>query len=840
MFKVKEEQNSSEKEPSYMGALNDTSTQHKCEGFQLAGQEENLECGLKEILYELIQAPRPTVDDMLIAGSDMAEFNKPKWVLIFIEDSWNEEPCIDVHQVGDEREVEVLRNFNWLPSELITDDGVLPKRGAKEMKIEKQSSKFIKPLVSTPPEFRHYKLGFIDEFAVPSNVGVVLFFPTKYDHNPNFFSRLENSLEKTLTRLYPLAGRYVEEIHSIDCNDQGSEFIHAKVNIKLQDILGSKEDVLFIDEFIPSSLGAAYHLDNSLPATQVTTFECGGVALGVSATHKIIDSSTLCTFINEWAVMNREENETEFNGPGFNSSSLFPARDLSSIPVLPISDCTIKNYIRKKFSFSESFISNMKAKAMANRKESNFRLSKVQLVSAVIWKALNSVDQAIHKSTSLETIKELADILSDSVNKTITNFSKVDHNSEEGQTIVLNTLLPMTNVGELINSILLSSWCKFPFYEADFGYGQPTLVSPGTSPYKNATQLMDDAGGNGIKAYLFLEAVDVPLFKATLLSVDLNEPKDSSKTDKAAQNGHTPKSLTLEIHHGGWFTPTPSRSYIGGQVSSVNVVDIDEFCLHDLKDMVVKLGYGIEDLMYCHFLIPSLGLDYNLHSLNVDADVLEMSKYVKDYKIILVYVKHGSSIFVIPKKGVSIALNNHLRKGPLEIDSSPDVNKTLTHMCHLNLTKEWEQPSSYVEAPIIVECAEDPFEELDDLLGKYIHIEKQITRNEITVQVSSVNVVDIDEFCLHDLKDMVVKLGYGIEDLMYCHFLIPSLGLDYNMHSLNVDANVLEMSKYVKDYKIILVYVKHGSSNVDTSMFDSSPDVNKTLTPTCHLNLTKE
>nr|GEW97020.1 reverse transcriptase domain-containing protein [Tanacetum cinerariifolium] len=33
----------------------------------------------------------------------------------------------DVHQVGDEREVEVLRSFNWPPSELITEDGVLPK-----------------------------------------------------------------------------------------------------------------------------------------------------------------------------------------------------------------------------------------------------------------------------------------------------------------------------------------------------------------------------------------------------------------------------------------------------------------------------------------------------------------------------------------------------------------------------------------------------------------------------------------------------------------------------------------------------------------------------------------
>ncbi|GJZ64595.1 hypothetical protein Tco_0621016, partial [Tanacetum coccineum] len=184
------------------------------------------------------------------------------------------------------------------------------------------------------------------------------------------------------------------------------------------------------------------------------------------------------------------------------------------------------------------------------------------------------------------------------------------------------------------------------------------------------------------------------------LSFDLNVPKDSSNTDEAAQNNKNivhfrgnPKSVTFEIHHGGCFTPTPSRSYVGGHVSSVNVVDIDEFCLHDLKDMVVKLGYGVADLSYYYFLRPRLGLDYGLHPLNVDADVLEMAKYVKDYKIILVYVEHessnvDSSIFVTPKKGVTIAVDNHLRKAPIEIDSNPDVNRNLTPMCHRNLTKE--------------------------------------------------------------------------------------------------------------------------------------------------------
>ncbi|GJV13632.1 hypothetical protein Tco_1355173 [Tanacetum coccineum] len=209
------------------------------------------------------------------------------------------------------------------------------------------------------------------------------------------------------------------------------------------------------------------------------------------------------------------------------------------------------------------------------------------------------------------------------------------------------------------------------------------------------------------------------------LSVDLNEPKDSSKTDKVAQNGRTPKSLTLEIHHGGWFTPTPSRSFIGGHVSSVNVVDIDEFCL-----------------------------DYGLHSLNIDADVLEMSKYVKDYKIILVYVERGSSIFVTPKKGVS--------------SKSLSIGEVMK-----NLSKK--QPFSSMEALIVVECAEDPFEELDDLLGEYAHIGKQITGNEITG------------------KQMVVHVGNSstVDDVLELEMLFKTEGVGHvgKFKEVEVDAD---------------------------------------------------
>ncbi|GJW91140.1 hypothetical protein Tco_0168693 [Tanacetum coccineum] len=250
------------------------------------------------------------------------------------------------------------------------------------------------------------------------------------------------------------------------------------------------------------------------------------------------------------------------------------------------------------------------------------------------------------------------------------------------------------------------------------------------------------------------------------LSVDLNEPKDSSKTDKAAQNVVYPN--VTNIGNPPWrvvYTNT-YRSYIGGQVSSVNVVDIDEFCLHDLKDMVVKLGYGVEDLMYCHFLIPSLGLDYGLHSLNVDADVLEMEKYIKDYKIILVYVEHGSSnvdtsIFVTREKGVAIAVDNRLRKAPIEIDSSLDVNRNLTPLCHRILEKD------YVEAPIVVECAEDPFEDLDDILGEYAHLGKQITGNEITGNKITRNESTGNEMTRKQMVEGNDTSGSDLEDLDY-------------------------------------------------------------------------
>ncbi|KAK9061079.1 hypothetical protein SSX86_018259 [Deinandra increscens subsp. villosa] len=423
------------------------------------------------------------------------------------------------------------------------------------IKIEKQSSKFVKPFVPTPSTLFHYKLGFIDELVPAAiDVGVVLFFSiNSNNHNPNLFVQLERSLGKTLTQFYPLAGRYVDNTPSIDCTDCGAEFIRAKVNIKLEDFLVSEGNAKFIDEFIPSKIGSTLQQSDPLLAAQVTTFECGSVAIGVSATHKIVDASTLSTLINEWAVTNRKGNEIESTGPHFNSSLLFPARGLSSSPMQHMDSDILSKYTRKKLSFSESVISSMKAK---RNKLSPRRWSKVQIASAIIWKTFVDADFAIHnfqresiliqpvnlrgkmaslisktscgnlwgscltQCKTLDTTEELVDRLSDSVKKSVTNFSLGNHNQEEGQAMVLNSLLNTKNIRESTNAVFLTSWCKFPFYEADFGFGKPIWAAPGMIPINHSVYLMDDAEGNGVEAYVFLELKYVPFFEEALQQVN--------------------------------------------------------------------------------------------------------------------------------------------------------------------------------------------------------------------------------------------------------------------------------------------------------------------------------
>nr|GEZ95489.1 ribonuclease H-like domain-containing protein [Tanacetum cinerariifolium] len=122
-------------------------------------------------------------------------------------------------------------------------------------------------------------------------------------------------------------------------------------------------------------------------------------------------------------------------------------------------------------------------------------------------------------------------------------------------------------------------------------------------------------------------------------------------------------------------------------------------------------------------------------------------------------------------------------------------------------------PSSSVEAPIIVECAEDHFEELDDILGEYAHIGKQITGNEITRNEITRNMRTGNEITG---KQMVVHVSNNstVDDVLELEMLFETEGVGpvgkFKEIEVDADNESEEESDTKRDYTM-----DSGSEDLD-------------------------
>ncbi|GJV81852.1 hypothetical protein Tco_1517722 [Tanacetum coccineum] len=68
-------------------------------------------------------------------------------------------------------------------------------------------------------------------------------------------------------------------------------------------------------------------------------------------------------------------------------------------------------------------------------------------------------------------------------------------------------------------------------------------------------------------------------------------------------------------------------------------IEYDKFSVHDLNEVMVELGYvNNDDPIYYHYMIPGTDLEIGLRALGNDLDVLGLAKYIKDNKLIMVYL----------------------------------------------------------------------------------------------------------------------------------------------------------------------------------------------------------
>ncbi|KAK4712946.1 hypothetical protein R3W88_018853 [Solanum pinnatisectum] len=168
------------------------------------------------------------------------------------------------------------------------------------MKIAKICEELIKPSSPTPHELRDHKISLIDELIPHSSIPLILFFKKSENITQSqICNHLKTSLSQTLTQFYPLAGR-IKSQYSIDCNDEGAYYQESPVDASLLDIIKNPKSNELV-QLTPYNSNGTLSNFQQLLAIQVDLFNCGGIALSISISHKVGDASSLCKFIMNWS-----------------------------------------------------------------------------------------------------------------------------------------------------------------------------------------------------------------------------------------------------------------------------------------------------------------------------------------------------------------------------------------------------------------------------------------------------------------------------------------------------------------------------------------------------------
>ncbi|THG22131.1 hypothetical protein TEA_020847 [Camellia sinensis var. sinensis] len=417
-----------------------------------------------------------------------------------------------------------------------------------EIKFEIIGRETIKPSSPTPHHLRRYKLSSRDQYSPQQYIPVVFFYinPShttrgsgidnggdSYDETANVRSEhLKKSLSKTLTHFYPLAGRLRDNL-SVDCNDEGADYLEARVtNCRVSNILErlDVEEMCQLFTTIPTDV-----YNSPLLLVQVNFFPCGGMAVCVSTSHKIVDGVAFSAFIKAWSCITRGFHDAVV--PDFSAaSSRFP----------PIEDFPVPSIVFPQISQKIVTRSNPRASRLLQHLFGNAQslhldhmpLGRLQLqvqghaltgavnlrprlmpslpkyafgnVSGLLWAMLdNNKDEII----------DLPDL--------VCQLRKGIEQSTDNNFTTKATYLMRAKKDEM-DVYRHSSWCRFSLYEVDFGWGNPTYAVPVLMGAPIGIGLLDTRDGDGVELWMTLKEEDMALFQEDLELLAFASPNPSA------------------------------------------------------------------------------------------------------------------------------------------------------------------------------------------------------------------------------------------------------------------------------------------------------------------------
>nr|GMD21517.1 vinorine synthase-like [Ipomoea batatas] len=424
------------------------------------------------------------------------------------------------------------------------------------MKVEVRSKEIVRPSSPTPQSLKSYKLSFLDQLALNVKIPDVIFYDSSgaYSHDfINTIDELKKSLSKTLSLMYPLAGRVKEDKVTVECNDEGVEFIVADVaDENMSCLLENPDEMEKIKHLIPNAkVYEPQPVGKVLLAVQVNRFSCGGMAIGFFVSHAIADGLIAAIFFETWGSINRG---CAVNGNGFVSdqpSILFPPlTDTSAVErsvkmAAEAIEQEDKTKVIKRFVIPADAVAQLREELICKENNKGFRPSRTEALTALVWAAVinatpptqtvplscmvnlrgrmepplppNCLGSLAYGATvhceaardgTVVTAVQLVGKIRDSLRAVNDGAARKMYGEGgllqtafvRGHEIVRNKS-SSTFKDSSTTTLYTSSLCRQPYYEVDFGWGKPRLV---VNLLKNSTVLFLDAINGAVEVWMGL------------------------------------------------------------------------------------------------------------------------------------------------------------------------------------------------------------------------------------------------------------------------------------------------------------------------------------------------